>query len=236
MRGDVLMAQPFDLRNLKLQGEPRRVAENVEMLQRAPIAVAIFSASPNGVLAWRRRISFSGSILQWFDRSGKRLGVVGETADYSSPALSPDDRKLAIAIRDPQTKTRDVWIIDLLRGTKTRLTFDPADDPVAVWSPDGTRIAFTSDRLGQRDIYQKLSDGTEPEELLLGGKGEEKLVDDWSPDGKYLVYDINFSCWTPSLCAASRRRSETRAVGEYRFRFPSGATLSEWPMARVSLL
>jgi Tol biopolymer transport system component len=191
MTGDALMAQPFDLRNLKLQGEPRRVVEQVERMPLGTsIAAAIFSASPNGVLAWRRRISFSEKTLQWLDGNGKRLGVVGEAADYSNPALSPDDRKLAIAIRDPQTKTRDIWIIDLLRGTKTRLTFDPADDPVAVWSPDGTRIAFTSDRLGQRDIYQKLSDGSGPEELLLGGKGEDKFVDDWSSDGKYLVYDL----------------------------------------------
>ncbi len=190
MTGAALMAQPFDLRNLKLQGEPRRVVEQVDRMQiRTPIAPAVFSASPNGVLAWRRRISFPDSALQWLDRSGKRLGVVGEVANHSNPALSPDDKKLAIAIRDPQTKTRDIWIIDLLRGTKTRLTFDPADDVVAVWSPDGTRIAFTSDRLGQRDIYQKLSDGSGPDELLLVGKGEEKFVDDWSPDGKYVVYD-----------------------------------------------
>jgi Tol biopolymer transport system component len=190
MKGDVLMAQPFDLRNLKLQGEPRRVTDQVERLEiRNPIMGAIFSASPNGVLAWRRRNSSSDSTLQWLDRSGKKLGVVGEAADYSNPSLSSDNRKLAVAIRDPQTKTRDIWIIDLLRGTKTRLTFDPADDMAAVWSPDGTRLAFTSNRLGQRDIFQKLSDGSGPDDLLLGGKGEQKFVEDWSSDGKYLLYD-----------------------------------------------
>jgi Tol biopolymer transport system component len=190
MRGDALMAQPFDLRNLKLQGEPRRVAEHIERMDvGSPVEGAIFSASTNGVLAWRHGSNSSESVLQWLDRSGKRLGIVGEAADYSNPALSPDDRKLAIAIRDPQTKTRDIWIIDLLRGTKTRLTFDPADDMAAVWSPDGTRIAFTSNRLGQRDIYQKPPDGSGPDDLLLGGKGEDKFVDDWSADGKYLVYD-----------------------------------------------
>ena len=125
---------------------------------------------------------------------------MGEAGGYSNLALSSDDRKLAIAIRDPQTKTHDIWIIDLVRGTKTRLTSDPADDLVAVWSPDGTRIAFTSDRLGQRDIYQKLSDGSGPEELLLGGKGENKFVDDWSKDGKYLVYDA-WSTARPRLFA-----------------------------------
>jgi Tol biopolymer transport system component len=84
---------------------------------------------------------------------------------------------------------RDIWIFDLLRGTKTRLTTDPADDLDSVWSPDGTRIAFSSDRLGQKDIYQKLADGSGPDELLLRGKGGSKNVEDWSPDGKYLVYN-----------------------------------------------
>ena len=71
-------------------------------------------------------------------------------------------------------KTRDIWIFDLLSGTRTRLTFDPADDLDSVWSPDGTRIAFSSDRLGQRDIYQKLADGSGQEELLLEARADTK--------------------------------------------------------------
>ncbi len=190
MKGDVLMAQPFDLRNLTLRGQPRPVADHIEL---APIPTgysgATFSVSPNGVLVWRRDTQTSQSVLEWFDRSGRKLGVVGEPAEYSNPALSPDETKLAVGIRDPQTKTRDIWIFDLLRGAKTRLTFDPADETNPIWSPDGTRIAFTSDRMGQRDIYQKPADGSGSEELLLGGKGGQKNVEDWSRDGKYLMYN-----------------------------------------------
>lgn len=190
LRGDVLMAQPFDLRSLNLRGEPRTVADHIERMDTPSLlSGAIFSASPNGVLVWRRGRQSPESLLQWFDRSGKRLGVVGEAADFSNPALSPDDKKLAVDVRDPRTKTRDIWIFDLLRGTKARLTFDPSDDLNSVWSPDGTRIAFTSDRMGQRDIYQKPADGSVSEELLLGGKGEEKHPEDWSSDGKYLIYN-----------------------------------------------
>jgi Tol biopolymer transport system component/predicted Ser/Thr protein kinase len=191
MRGDVLMAQPVDLRTLQLRGEPRPVADHIELGEtfRSPFPGASFSASPNGVLAWRRGGQSAQSSLQWFDRSGKKLGVVGEAADFSNPALSPDDTKLAVGIRDPQTETRDIWIFDLARGTRTRLTFDPSDDLDSIWSPDGTQIAFSSDRMGQRDIYRKLVDGSRPEELLLGGKGGQKSVEDWSPDGKYLVYN-----------------------------------------------
>jgi Tol biopolymer transport system component/predicted Ser/Thr protein kinase len=194
MTGDVLMAQPFDLRSLTLGGEPRPVADHIEMSHSSPFPSANFSASPNGVLVWHRNTQSSQSLLQWVDRSGKRLGVVGDAAEYSNPTLSLDDSKLSVGIRDPQTKTRDIWIFDLLRGTRTRLTFDPADDLDSIWSPDGTRIAFTSDRLGQRDIYQKPADGSGSEELLLGGKGGGKNVEDWSPDGKYLTYNYQ----TPS--------------------------------------
>jgi Tol biopolymer transport system component len=80
-----------------------------------------------------------------------------------------------------------------LRGTKTRLTVDPADDVNSIWSPDGTRIAFTSDRLGQRDIYQTPADGSGSAELILGGKGAQKNVEDWSQDSKYLVYNYQIT-------------------------------------------
>jgi Tol biopolymer transport system component len=189
-KGDVLMAQPFDLRNLKLQGEPRPVADNIERMEPvSPYSGAVFAASSNGVLVWRRSSQSPNSDLQWVDRSGKKLSGVGDVADYSNPALSPDNRRLAIGIRDPRTKTRDIWIFDLLRGTRTRMTFDPADDLDSIWSPDGTRIAFSSNRMGQRDLYQVPADGSGSAELLLGGAGVQKNAEDWSPDGKYLAYN-----------------------------------------------
>ena len=192
IRGNVLMAQPFNPESMKLSGEPRPVADHIELSLATtpiPLSSASFSASPNGVLVWRQSVNSPQSSMQWFDRSGKKLGVVGEVADYSNPALSPDDSKLAVGIRDPQTKTRDIWIFDLLRGTRTRLTFDPADDLDSIWSPDGTRIAFTSDRTGQRNIYSKAADGSGSEELLLGGKEGQENVEDWSRDGKFLIYN-----------------------------------------------
>lgn len=196
-RGNTLMAQPFDIGSLKLSGEPHPVADHIESgASRSTLPMATFAASPNGVLLWRHDNRSSPSSLQWFDRSGKALGVVGEAADYSNPELSPDESKLAVSIRDPQTKTRDIWIFDLVRGTRTRLTFDPADDLDCVWSPDGKRIAFTSDRAGQRNLYWKLADGSGPDELLLEGKEGGRNLGDWSRDGKYLIY---FDDMTPHL-------------------------------------
>jgi serine/threonine protein kinase len=195
MRGDLLMAQQFDLRKLELKGEPRTVAEHIELAETSrpgeTLSSASFTASFNGVLVWRRRAQSFQSSLRWFDRKGRRLGIVGAPADFSDPALSPDDNRLAVAILDPEKITRDIWIFDLLNGTKKRLTFDPADDCDPVWSPDGTRIAFSSNRKGQRDIYQIMADGSGPAELLIGGNDGNKDVEDWSRDGKYLVYNYN---------------------------------------------
>jgi Tol biopolymer transport system component len=202
MRGDVLMVQAFDLRNLKLQGEPSRVADHIERMETGgPVPGALFSASANGVLAWRHGGNSPESVLQWLDRTGKRLSVVGDAAVYSNPALSPDERRLAVDIRDPKTKTRDIWIIDLLRGTRTRLTFDSANHQNPIWSPDGTRIAFSSGRIGQigqREFFQMPADGSGSPELLLG-KGEQTDVEDWSPDGKYLMYDTQTSPQVPQI-------------------------------------
>lgn len=211
-RGDVLMAQPFNLRSLALTGEPRPVADHIELSSTAQnggvnvFESATFSASPSGVLTWRRSLQTSQSQLQWYDRHGKKLSTVGEASDYSNPSLSPDDSKLAVCIRDPQTRTRDIWIFDLKRGSKTRLTFDPSDDLDPVWSPDGTRIAFTSDRAGQRDMYVKPADGSGEEQLLLGEKGTAKNVESWSRDGKYLIYNYGTPNHLYVLPAAGDRK------------------------------
>jgi Tol biopolymer transport system component len=89
---------------------------------------------------------------------------------------------------DPQAKTRDLWVFDLKRGTNSRLTSDPADDLNPVWTRDGNRIFFTSDRKGQRDIYEKRANGIGAETLVFESK-QTKSADDLSADDRYLVYD-----------------------------------------------
>ncbi|HMD14875.1 MAG TPA: hypothetical protein VKI62_09635, partial [Bacteroidota bacterium] len=79
-------------------------------------------------------------------------------------------------------------LYDLTRSIKTRFTFDPAVDELPIWSPDGSRIIFHSDRRGHYDLFQKTTSGAGGEEILLESP-EPKFPLDWSSDGKYLLYD-----------------------------------------------
>ena len=186
VRDGALMGQSFDTRALQLTGEPFLIAEQVATYSIIPH----LSAAENGTLAFREM--GQKPQLVWFDRSGKRLGTVGEAADYSNPSLSADDERLAVNIYDPKTKSRDIWLYDLARGAKSRFTFDPADDLNPVWSKDGGRIFFTSDRKGPRDIFQKKVNAAEDEELIYASP-EYKNVEDLSPDGRLLIYNANAS-------------------------------------------
>jgi hypothetical protein len=184
---DALMGQPFDIKALKLTGKPFLIADQIKLDGFG--AANYYSLSESGSLIFQG-IKLTIPKLIWFDRSGKQLGAVGDPADYSSPSLSPDGKRLAIGIRDPQTKKRDIWLFDLLRGTKSRFTFDPADDLNPVWTPDASRILFTSDRKGQRDLFQKKVNTMEEEELLYSSP-EIKNTEDLSPDGSTLVFNTS---------------------------------------------
>jgi serine/threonine protein kinase len=188
---DILYAQEFDSRSLELRGQPTQLSDHV--LTFGTSAGANFFASlrsgPNDVLAYRTGSTGSDDELAWFDRSGNRISTVGPTAQFSNPALSPDGKWMAIDRRAVQGR-RDLWLFDLNRGTNTRLTFDPADELNPVWSPDGKQIAFTGTSRGHRDIYVMDAHGTRPPELVLES-AEAKNVEQWSPDGKYLVYNTN---------------------------------------------
>ena len=180
-----ILAQRFDEKRGRLLGDAVIIGGPVRQFANNPFYP--FSASETGVLTWLDGANRKAQLV-WMDAAGNPLGTVGEPADYSSPALSPDGRKLAVAIRDATTRTRDIWIFELARGSRTRFTFDPADDLNPVWSPDGSRIAWTSDRKGVRNLYVKSAAATGEDQLLYESP-LRKSVEQWSSDGKYLLFN-----------------------------------------------
>jgi len=185
VEGGSLLTQRFDAGRGTLIGDARTVVSGVATHPSSPYGW--FSVSRNGVLVFRQGSVTNPSRLMWYNRSGSAIGSLGEAADYSSPALSPDGQRLAVCIRDSSGK-RDIWVFDLARGTKTAVTFDPADESNPTWSPDGSEIAYSSDRRGHREMYAKSSSGTGQERILLESS-DDKTVLDWSSDGK-LIYSV----------------------------------------------
>ncbi|HUS13330.1 MAG TPA: protein kinase [Pyrinomonadaceae bacterium] len=183
-----LMAQPFDASRFQIIGEPFPIADQVSGAGLGQSHSDV-SVSASGVLSYR---SDGGSTAQlaWFDRAGKSLGTVGPPGEYSFFALSPDEKRVALTRIDPQTGTSDIWVVDLSQGAPVRLTFDPANDDGPVWSPDGSRIVFDSNRAGHYDFYQKLASGGGNDEALLQSS-DWKFAPDWSSDGRYIVYVVN---------------------------------------------
>ena len=183
-----LMARPFDAERLELAGDAFPIAEEIWGDQGALLGV--FSVSDSGVLAYQTGTPREDvdAQLQWIDRSGNLLGEVGTPGPYSEVSISPDGSTAVVNVRDPESANRDLWLVDLERQLKTRFTFDAAQDWIAVWSPDGTRIAFSSERSGTGDLYIK---------SVIGGGEAELLYDDdtqkypasWSSDGRFLFYE-----------------------------------------------
>ena len=124
--------------------------------------------------------------LTLFDRQGKVLRTVGNPGDYSLPAFSPDGTRLLVL------KYTDIWVFDLSTGRSTQFTPDPSRYRSAVWSPDGTQIAYSSFRENYTGVYRKASNGTGSEEQLYRhtlGVVAVRLTD-WSPDGRFLFFFV----------------------------------------------
>jgi dipeptidyl aminopeptidase/acylaminoacyl peptidase len=125
--------------------------------------------------------------LTWFDRQGKKLGTLGEPGVYRTLTISPDGKRVAVERTDPQTQNKDIWVLDVASGASIRFTSDPGWDAFPTWSPDGSRVVFTSNRSGVFDLYQKASTGAGNEALLYRST-EGKGPNSWSPDGRFLIY------------------------------------------------
>jgi Tol biopolymer transport system component len=198
-RQDTLMAQPFDADKLQLTGEAVPI---VGLGRQLPTSRALFSASETGVLVYRSGSPGEDSQLAWFDRAGRPLGTVGPPGAYSAIRLSPDEKRIALQRLDDEKGTFDICVIDTTSGTTTRLTFDPANDVYPIWSPlDGSHIVFASTRAGAASLYQKPSGGGKDE--LLFESDDSKLPNDWSPDGRYILYQgrsqQNWDLWVLPL-------------------------------------
>jgi Tol biopolymer transport system component len=170
-----------------MTGDPFPVAEQISI--NAGAARASMSASESGVLGYWRGGGLSMSRLTWTDRTGKSVGVVGDPGAYTNLSLSPDERRVAVALTAGSPANRDIWILDLARAdTATRLTFHPGQEGDPIWSPDGSQVVFNSNRSGTwNGGFQRAADGG-GDDVPLVTMGRLFDSPDWSHDGRFIVF------------------------------------------------
>jgi Tol biopolymer transport system component len=182
VRENTLVAQKFNAGALKVEGDATPLGEGLGV---DAVGLASFSASRNGVLAFREG-ELGGRRLVWVDRAGKETPAIDGINDFRDTSFSPDGKRLAFGAGSSSSSS-DIWIRDFARGVTERFTFDPAIEQTPVWSPDGGRIVYTSRAKGPGDLYIKDASGAKDAEALLQN-GNFKIASDWSRDGKYLTY------------------------------------------------
>jgi len=180
-----LMAAPFDLKRLEVTGEALPIAQGLDV--DIGLSTSSFSLANNGSLTYMNYGSYDVQ-PSWVDRSGKQLSTLGNPSGYFSPRLSPDQKTFAFGLPDRAAGSFDVWTVEWQRGIFSRFTSNPASDNGPIWSPDSTTIAFNSNRGGIYDIYSKTVGGAGTEKLLYHSTNY-KQADDWSPDGRYILFE-----------------------------------------------
>jgi len=205
-RGSTLLAQSFSATKLSLKGEPFPVAQNVNLvgISTGPTGAIQSSVSANGTLAYQIG-GATAEQLVWFDRAGKPLGNFGAPGTMNSPDISPDGKRVVVE------GVADVWLLDTARGVPARFTFGGIGDNSPLWSPDGSQIVFTGVRGGKIGLYTKTTAGGAAEQVLF--QSDVYLgVDDWSRDGRLIIYEARFQEQVRLVVAAALWRPQTRAI------------------------
>jgi len=182
-REGTLLAQRFDPRALKTVGEPVPVGERVTIGQ----ASGHFTLSGEGTLSYSTQTSEAKSHLVWMDRSGRVLADASPPDAYQDVALAPDGQRAVVAIVDPRSGRQDLWVRHLGRGVMSRLTFGEGENCWPIWSPDGSRIAWASNRAGLYGIYLRLASGVGREDSLGHAPNADEGPWDWSRDGRWIL-------------------------------------------------
>jgi len=221
-RGGALLAAPFDRDRLEVTGPPQSILEGVAVEPTS--GVAHFTLSTNGTLAYAPAgpDAFDTTLVE-VDRNGATRPLAEHRRIFRSPRFSPDGMRLAVQVGAP---FENVWIWDEVRDTFARLTLG-GNNFLPVWTPDGRRVTFASDRYGPANLFWQAVEGGGEAERLTESEGLQ-WPQSWSPDGRVLAFvELNPSNAGDLWCfLAGERRAEpylTTSFDEILARFsPDG--------------
>jgi serine/threonine protein kinase/Tol biopolymer transport system component len=223
-----LLAQPFNLARLQLEGDPVAVVNDVD--NATFTGLPTYSSSANGVLGYGvNSLSAVESRLVWLDRAGNVLRTLADSGSVQGLDLSPDDS--TIVMHRHEGSGGDLWMLDVARGTSSRFTFDPSqENAYPVWSRDGKAVAFRSTREGRDGLYLKAADGTAADEKLID-QGDQIIPRSWSANGGTLVFEALSSrtavdLWM--LALAGSRRPSPLLNGAFSERFGKVSPDGHW--------
>jgi Tol biopolymer transport system component len=192
--GDRLLGQAFDADRLELKGQSFFIAEHVG---RNSSFMSAVSASLTETIAYARPIAQNGR-LTWIDRAGNPHDSIGTPeGDYTDFRLSLDETRLAASRVDPKTNAVDIWIRDLARGSNSLVSSGGGVTAAAVWSPDGTRLVYRSNRTGVIDLYERSGAGggiDRPWEAFRMAPSGLRATD-WSRNGRQLLVAADGDLW-----------------------------------------
>ncbi len=186
--GTALKAVAFDPGGQRTVGEPVTLP-GIEVATAGDNGAAEFAVSDSGTLLYIAPFTRGPqSTLVWMDRAGNAEPIPIAPGRYLFPRASPDGSRIAVDIPGPN---RDVWIWSAARPAPVRLTSGAAEDMLPVWSHDGRRVFFASQRNGNFDIYSQAADGATPERVEYSGPGSQ-MPNNFTPDGTRLIVNENF--------------------------------------------
>jgi serine/threonine-protein kinase len=182
-RGGSLMGVPFDPQRLTATGAAVPVVEGV--LQSPFSGAAQYSISATGSLVYVSGGAQAAQLrLVWVSRNGEEQALAASAHTYQNPHISPDGRRVAVGIAEQETQT---WLYDLSRDTLTRLTFGAKVNTNPVWTPDGKRVAFQSNKEGTPNLFWQPADGSGALERLTTSEYTDAAMS-WSPNGQLLAF------------------------------------------------
>ena len=181
-RDRMIVARSFDPNGASVGSEAITLGGPVDTLVRGSAAYSIAES----VLVYQPQAIQTTTRLVWYDRSGARLSTLSDDAPYSNLELSPDGKQLLVGILDPAARSRDLWLVDIKRGVRSRVTSDPVDERSGSWFPNSQEIVFHGKN---RDLYRRpIGAGSEQPVQVDGRSKDPRGV---SPDGRFLIYRLS---------------------------------------------